>query len=58
MAAILAQVDRDRVGPAQFGERGCPHRVRLVRLAGLAHGGHVIDIDAENCQIRLPSQTA
>ena len=54
MAAILAQVDRDRVGPAQFGQRRRPNRVGLVRFAGLAHRGHVIDIDAENGQSRFP----
>ena len=47
VAAVLAEVEGDAVGPAHFGQRGRPDGVRLVGPPGLPHGGHVIDIDAE-----------
>ena len=47
VAAVLAQVDRDRVGPAEFGERRRPDGIGLVRLAGLADRGDVVDVDAQ-----------
>ena len=47
MAAVLAEVDGDAVGPAQFGQGGRPDGVRLVGPAGLPNGGHVIDVDAK-----------
>ena len=40
-------MQRDAVGPAEFGERGSPHRVGLVGAAGLTERRYVIDIDAE-----------
>ena len=54
MPAILAEMDRNRVGPAQFGQRRRPHRVGLVRLAGLADRGHVVDVDAKYGQVTIP----
>ena len=47
VAAVLAEVEGDAVGPAQFGQRGRPNGVRLVGAPGLPHRGHVIDIDAK-----------
>ena len=47
-------MERDPVGAAQLGQRGGPNGVGLVGFAGLANGGHVIDVDAENCQIGFP----
>ena len=47
VAAILAQVERDAVGPAQFGQRGRPDRVGLVGPPRLPDGRHVVDVDAE-----------
>ena len=49
VAAVLAEVERDAVGPAQFGQRGRPDRVRLVGPPRLADRGHVVDVDAEFC---------
>jgi len=47
MPAILAQMNGDGVGAAQFRFGGRPDRVRLVRLASLTQRGDVIDIDTE-----------
>ena len=47
MAAIFAQMQRDAVGAAQFGQGRGPDRVGLVRAAGLAQRRYVVDIDAE-----------
>ena len=47
MAAVLAEVEGDAVGPAHFGQGGRPDGVRLVGAAGLPNGGHVIDVDAK-----------
>jgi hypothetical protein len=47
VAAVLAEVERDAVGPAEFGERGRPDGVRLVGAASLPDGGDMVDIYAE-----------
>jgi hypothetical protein len=44
---VLAQVDRDAVGAAQVRLDRRPDRVGLVGAPCLAHGGDVIDVDAE-----------
>ncbi len=47
MAAILAQMRRDAVGPGR--DRDCrrPHRIRMPPAARITHGGDVVDVDAE-----------
>ena len=47
VAAVLAEVDGDGVGPGQQGEGGGDGGVRLGRPAGLPHGRDVIDVDAQ-----------
>ena len=49
MPAIFAEMDRDRIGAAQLGQRRRPDGIGLVCFAGLADGGHVIDVYAEDC---------
>jgi hypothetical protein len=44
VAAVLAKVDGDRVGPAKLGQDCRGYRVGLVRLACLSQGGDVVDI--------------
>ena len=53
---VLAQMHRDAVGAGAFGEEaeghriglhGAAHRGRSLAIAGLPHGGAVVDIDAE-----------
>jgi len=47
MAAILAQMRRDAVGAGGDGKFGGLERVGMAPAARVAHGGDVIDIDAE-----------
>ena len=47
VAAVLAEVEGDAVGPAQFGQGGRPDRIGLVGSPGLPDGGDVVDVDAE-----------
>ena len=44
---IAAQVHGDPVGPPQLGQHRGVDRVGLARPPRLAHGGHVVDVDAE-----------
>ena len=47
MTTVFPQVNRDGIGARLFGDgRGIEHR-RIVRAAGLADGGHVIDVHAQ-----------
>ena len=48
VAAILAQMRRDAVGPRRDGDLGGVDRVRMGAAAGVAQGGDVIDIDAQS----------
>jgi len=45
--AVFAQVHGDAVGAGLLGDQRGLHRVRVAGAAGLAQGGHVIDVDAE-----------
>ncbi len=45
VAAVLAEMKCDPVGPAELGQGGGPDRIGLVGLAGLADGGDVVDVD-------------
>ena len=46
--AILAEMDGDAVRAAEQGEHRGSDRVRLDGAPGLAHGGNVVDVDAES----------
>ena len=48
MASVFAQMDDDGVGSGQFGQMGCGDGLGFDAHAGLAKGGHVIDIDGED----------
>ena len=47
MPAILAQVRRDAVGAGFDGDIGGAQRIGMASAAGVADGGHVVDVDAE-----------
>ena len=47
MAAILAQMQRDRVGAGRLGHQRGLHRARIARAARLAQRGDVVDVDTE-----------
>jgi hypothetical protein len=47
MTTVFAQMERDRVGPAQFGLDRGPDRIGFVRLPGLANGCDMVNIDAQ-----------
>jgi hypothetical protein len=47
VAAVFAQMHGDAIGAAEVGFNGGPDRVGFVALAGFAHGGDVVDVDAE-----------
>ena len=47
MPAVLAQVHGDTVGAGFLGVQGGLHRVRIAGAPGLAQGGDVIDVHAE-----------
>ena len=47
VAAILAQVQGDRVRPGGFRHQRRLHRAGIKRAARLAQGGDVVDVDAE-----------
>lgn len=47
MAAILAQVCRDAVRTGLDGQQGRADRVRTRTSPRVAHGRHVVDVDAE-----------
>ena len=47
VAAVFAQMERDAVGPAQFGQGRGPDRVRLISPPRLPDRGHVIDVYAQ-----------
>ncbi len=47
VAAVFAEVERDAVRAAQFGQRRCPDGVWLEGPPRLADGGYVVNIDAE-----------
>ena len=49
VAAVLAEMDGDAVGPAQFGQCGRPDRVGLESPPRLADRRHVVDVDAKFC---------
>ena len=44
---VFAEVNRDRIRPAQLRQRRRRHRIGLIRLAGLPKRRHVIDVDAK-----------
>jgi hypothetical protein len=46
MAAILAQMRRDAVGPGRNCDPSRPERIRMGTAAGVPDGGDMIDIDA------------
>jgi hypothetical protein len=54
VATVFAEVDRNRVGAAELGQRGCPYGVRLVRLSGLANSSYMVDVNAEQGQGMFP----
>jgi hypothetical protein len=45
VAAVLAQMRGDAVGAGRDGDMGGPDRVGMNAAAGIAQGGHVVDID-------------
>ena len=47
VAAILAQMCGDAVGPGQHRHLGRLHRIRMPAAARIAHGRDVINVDAE-----------
>jgi hypothetical protein len=47
VAAILAQMGGDAVGAGRQGLARRADRIGMDPAAGVAHGGHVIDVDAE-----------
>ena len=47
VAAVFAEMDRDAVGPAQFGQHGGPDRVGLVGPPRLPQRRDMIDIHAK-----------
>jgi hypothetical protein len=47
VAAIFAEVDGDTIGTADDGERSGGDGIGVVALAGLPHGGHMVDIDTQ-----------
>jgi hypothetical protein len=47
VAAVLAQMRGDAVGPGRDGRLGGAHRVRMRPAAGIPDGRHMIDVDAE-----------
>ena len=47
VAAVLAEMNRDHVAPAQLGQHGGPDRVRLAPTANLTKRRHMIDIDTQ-----------
>ncbi len=56
VAAIFAEMDRDHVAPAQFGQHGRPDRVGLAPTANLTKRGHMIDIDTQARHVRFSPQ--
>ena len=48
VAAVFAQMRGDPVGPGRFGDFGGAQRVGIGRAARVAHGGDVIDVDAQS----------
>ena len=44
VAPVFPQVDDDAVGPGQLRQGRGRHRVRLIDEAGLAQGGHMINV--------------
>ncbi|MNM50626.1 hypothetical protein D3C81_616720 [compost metagenome] len=47
VAAVFAQMQGDGVGARLLGQQGRADRVRILRAARIAQGGHVVDIDAQ-----------
>ncbi len=47
MAAIFAQMHGNAIGAAQMRLDGSPYRIRFIGLTRLAHGGNMVNIDAE-----------
>ena len=46
VAPVLAQVDRDTVGPGRLGDQRRLHRIRVVDAPGLPERRDVVDVDA------------
>ena len=47
VAPVFAQVQGDGVGPGGFRQQGGLDRAGIAGAAGLAQGGHMVDVDAE-----------
>ena len=47
MPAVFAQMRGDAVGAGRLRQDGGAHRIGIVAAARIAHGGDVIDVDAE-----------
>ena len=66
MAPVLAQMDGDAISPGKFSRDGESHGIRLhrsarrrgrVAIAGLAHGGAMVDVNAEQDHRRRERKT-
>jgi hypothetical protein len=53
MPTVLAQVRRDAVGACADGEVRRAQRIGMTPAAGVADGGHMIDVDAETDRPRV-----
>ena len=53
VAAVLAQMRGDAVGAGLHRQMGGAQRIGMAPAAGVADGGHVVDVDAE-AQVRRP----
>jgi hypothetical protein len=47
VATVFPQMGCNAIRPGQFGQHSGGDRVWLHRLAGLANGGYVIDVDPQ-----------
>ena len=47
MTAVLAQMRSDAVGAGSDGDLGRLDRIGMMPAARIAHGGDVVDVDAE-----------
>ena len=48
VATVLANVDGDAVGTAQFAQDSRMHRIGFVAAPGLTDGGNVVDVDPQS----------
>jgi hypothetical protein len=56
VATVFPQVHGNAVGPGQFRQHRCRHRIGFYGMTGLAQGGNVVNVDSQGRQAIAPKR--